>query len=198
MGEPNGELRPLIGLTGEANLALVGLDDVSDHGESEPGAASEVLGAEKGLKNPIAGLFIHPGPVVFDAQPNASGLGVLGRYCDVDVVATMPDGVIEQVGQDLPQGVGIGLDFGDCSPLGVLLLTQADRRDAPDGSAQQVTFLHPETLAPLFSNPATSFVHERLPGDAPLSECDLEFLAAETRLPRHKVETVIDELRRET
>ena len=37
-----------------------------------------------------------------------------------------------------------------------------------------------------------------VPGDAPLSECDLEFLAAETRLPRHKVETVIDELRRET
>jgi cysteine synthase len=35
-------------------------------------------------------------------------------------------------------------------------------------------------------------------GDAPLSECDLEFLAEETRLPRHQVETVIDELRRET
>ncbi len=65
--------------------------------------------------------------------------------------------------------MGIGLDFGDCSPLGILLLTQADRRDAPDGSAQQVTFLHPETLAPLFSKPATSFVHERLPSDAPLS-----------------------------
>jgi cysteine synthase len=37
-----------------------------------------------------------------------------------------------------------------------------------------------------------------VPGDAPLSECDLEFLAQETRLPRHQVETVIDELRRET
>ncbi|MFH2008652.1 MAG: hypothetical protein ABI333_18845 [bacterium] len=65
--------------------------------------------------------------------------------------------------------MGVGLDFGDCSPLGILLLTQADRRDAPDGSAQQVTLLHPETLAPVFSKPATSFTHERLPGDAPLS-----------------------------
>ncbi|MDY0002854.1 MAG: hypothetical protein RBU30_16265 [Polyangia bacterium] len=64
--------------------------------------------------------------------------------------------------------MGIGLDFADCSPLGVLLLTQADRRDAPDGSAQQVTLLHPETLAPIFSKPATSFGHERLGGDVPL------------------------------
>ena len=65
--------------------------------------------------------------------------------------------------------MGIGLDFGDVSPLGVLLLTQADRRDAPDGSAQQVTLLHPNTLAPVFTKPATAMIHERLPGDAPLS-----------------------------
>ncbi len=65
--------------------------------------------------------------------------------------------------------MGIGLDFADCSPLGTLLLTQADRRDAPGGSAQQFTLLHPETLAPVFSKPATAMTHERLPGDAPLS-----------------------------
>jgi cysteine synthase len=34
-------------------------------------------------------------------------------------------------------------------------------------------------------------------GEIP-SECDLAFLAEETRLPRHQLETVIDELRRET
>lgn len=65
--------------------------------------------------------------------------------------------------------MGIGLDFADCSPFGVMLLTQADRRDAPNGSAQQMTLLDPKTLAPIFSKPATAFVHERLPGDAPLS-----------------------------
>jgi hypothetical protein len=64
--------------------------------------------------------------------------------------------------------MGIGLDFADCSPLGTILLTQADRRDAPGGSAQQVTLLHPETLAPVFSKPATAMTHERLPDDAPL------------------------------
>lgn len=65
--------------------------------------------------------------------------------------------------------MGIGLDFADCSPLGTLLLTQADRRDAPDGSAQQMTLLDPQTLAPIFSKPATAFAHERLGGDLPLS-----------------------------
>jgi len=65
--------------------------------------------------------------------------------------------------------MGIGLDYSDCSPFGVMLLTQADRRDAPNGSAQQMTLLDPKTLAPIFSKPATSFLHERLPGDAPLS-----------------------------
>lgn len=65
--------------------------------------------------------------------------------------------------------MGIGLDHADCSPLGALLLTQADRRDAPGGSAQQVTLLDAATLAPLFSKPATAMVHDRLPGDAPLS-----------------------------
>ncbi len=35
-------------------------------------------------------------------------------------------------------------------------------------------------------------------GEGPLSENDLEFLAEETRLPRHQVETMIHELRRES
>jgi cysteine synthase len=46
-----------------------------------------------------------------------------------------------------------------------------------------------------------SYLHNALasiPGDAQLSDTDYDFLAAETRIPRHRMEEIIDELRRET